>query len=624
MFYQIKMIRKKDKPPTWRRAYVPSNITFTQMALILEELLEYPKSDWFEFEFYQKKVRLIEWHEEDKNIHDVYYDYLNAPDTFVNDWFMQEQRFTFRIRGMGLALPEYRVEVEKILEDVTFSANHEKLNYPLLLKEKSSENDLFWNRDPQINERLKDKYWLREGKAQYLYLEELKKEIEDQHAGYEYSMELIDRNIHSKKSTNSMIKDIADMISAKAAANAIEDLKNRMGYDEATETFSASEETQSIAEEVVAKIAVNMEKDVKAALSDYIPRGLRRAATIEGLLSSYTKQELLEIADELEFKLQENRKDKIVYEIARHLLLPDNMRYYLLDASEEELDIFEEAMEKRLYLPDEEERLSLEVFVGLNYLVVYNDDYIEVPDEVKLVYSIIKKNGYREYHKQTQWLQACLTTFDMIHVVAPVEVLYKMYKCNAIKDISYTDFCEMIKQFPEKSNPCEVVGDKLISKQAVKNNLYRRLEQNQRNVEYYIPTKQEILSYSANGFPAQEKTYRIFWMFLRNELDLEEKDCEYFCIAAFRIFSSGGMLSDFMKIMNEKSIEFKSQRQVESFAQIMMEVNNYTRMYELKGHKPLEIRHMTAPKRENATKVYPNDPCPCGSGKKYKKCCGKK
>ena len=28
-------------------------------------------------------------------------------------------------------------------------------------------------------------------------------------------------------------------------------------------------------------------------------------------------------------------------------------------------------------------------------------------------------------------------------------------------------------------------------------------------------------------------------------------------------------------------------------------------------------------KRENA-KVYPNDPCPCGSGKKYKVCCGRK
>ena len=25
----------------------------------------------------------------------------------------------------------------------------------------------------------------------------------------------------------------------------------------------------------------------------------------------------------------------------------------------------------------------------------------------------------------------------------------------------------------------------------------------------------------------------------------------------------------------------------------------------------------------NAPKIYPNVPCPCGSGKKYKKCCGK-
>lgn len=28
--------------------------------------------------------------------------------------------------------------------------------------------------------------------------------------------------------------------------------------------------------------------------------------------------------------------------------------------------------------------------------------------------------------------------------------------------------------------------------------------------------------------------------------------------------------------------------------------------------------------KEIEKKVYPNDPCPCGSGKKYKKCCGRK
>ena len=30
------------------------------------------------------------------------------------------------------------------------------------------------------------------------------------------------------------------------------------------------------------------------------------------------------------------------------------------------------------------------------------------------------------------------------------------------------------------------------------------------------------------------------------------------------------------------------------------------------------------PKRRENAKVYPNDPCPCGSGKKYKQCCGRK
>ena len=29
------------------------------------------------------------------------------------------------------------------------------------------------------------------------------------------------------------------------------------------------------------------------------------------------------------------------------------------------------------------------------------------------------------------------------------------------------------------------------------------------------------------------------------------------------------------------------------------------------------------PKRRESAKVYPNDPCPCGSGKKYKQCCGR-
>ena len=46
------------------------------------------------------------------------------------------------------------------------------------------------------------------------------------------------------------------------------------------------------------------------------------------------------------------------------------------------------------------------------------------------------------------------------------------------------------------------------------------------------------------------------------------------------------------------------------------------RLFKDRGFHP--IRRAGAPVQQLRTgsKVKPNDPCPCGSGKKYKKCCG--
>ena len=59
-------------------------------------------------------------------------------------------------------------------------------------------------------------------------------------------------------------------------------------------------------------------------------------------------------------------------------------------------------------------------------------------------------------------------------------------------------------------------------------------------------------------------------------------------------------------------------------------------MFRVKGEKPEEREQVAkvtgtnkddsgvkAPVRRNAPKIQPNDPCPCGSGKKYKQCCGR-
>lgn len=44
---------------------------------------------------------------------------------------------------------------------------------------------------------------------------------------------------------------------------------------------------------------------------------------------------------------------------------------------------------------------------------------------------------------------------------------------------------------------------------------------------------------------------------------------------------------------------------------------------DLESIKEVQSYYVHKPLVRTETKIYPNDMCPCGSGKKYKKCCGR-
>lgn len=93
----------------------------------------------------------------------------------------------------------------------------------------------------------------------------------------------------------------------------------------------------------------------------------------------------------------------------------------------------------------------------------------------------------------------------------------------------------------------------------------------------------------------------------------------------------------------ETQLEFPSFEMVQQLTGEIMNLSNNTRMWILKGHTPEELfqeerKHLqplpSAPfaaekddvkviDMKTRTKVGRNDLCPCGSGKKHKKCCGK-
>ena len=68
----------------------------------------------------------------------------------------------------------------------------------------------------------------------------------------------------------------------------------------------------------------------------------------------------------------------------------------------------------------------------------------------------------------------------------------------------------------------------------------------------------------------------------------------------------------------EKAEDLKwIESQLEAFSDALEKADIYNDLYD-------DFRMPVQKPIVKEKKVYPNDPCPCGSGKKYKKCCGKK
>lgn len=82
-------------------------------------------------------------------------------------------------------------------------------------------------------------------------------------------------------------------------------------------------------------------------------------------------------------------------------------------------------------------------------------------------------------------------------------------------------------------------------------------------------------------------------------------------------------VDDFMNLIK---IDFEDIDEANEYLQLIMNLHNNIPHYALYGYSPNELMKIKIEKRKleenkKKEKIGRNDPCPCGSGKKYKKCC---
>lgn len=163
-------------------------------------------------------------------------------------------------------------------------------------------------------------------------------------------------------------------------------------------------------------------------------------------------------------------------------------------------------------------------------------------------------------------------------------------------------------------------------------------EHSQRSsVEFYPFTYEQLYRAGEAGFVEKNHAFKNFSKFLVENYEITVKEADSFveeCVFAIRL---GEEVKDILDYLGQH-FEIDSLEVLQEFTKLITQLNNNTRQWVLKGYTSSELFEseqkylqplpsqklkLVVDNTKAANKVGRNDPCPCGSGKKYKKCCGK-
>lgn len=149
-----------------------------------------------------------------------------------------------------------------------------------------------------------------------------------------------------------------------------------------------------------------------------------------------------------------------------------------------------------------------------------------------------------------------------------------------------------------------------------------KLEADRQNKEYYIPSKELVLNYGDEFYIEETKAHKELHNYIKTickDSEIAEGLFEDICIG----LNDNDLDAQYIVFEFERrGIKFSKIEQVNKLIGLSIKVNNNTRKWSNKGWMPSELHIDEAVLPITNNKVGRNDPCICGSGKKYKKCCG--
>jgi preprotein translocase subunit SecA len=229
-----------------------------------------------------------------------------------------------------------------------------------------------------------------------------------------------------------------------------------------------------------------------------------------------------------------------------------------------------------------------------------------------------------------------------LYGIVPAEILKDIYNSQNDEQISIEEVNDILDNFPENLAEAFVYSYRghFVHDAVVEFDEFDSLMSKKAGKPYYIPEKEELLKYTDDFYYEVTEEFDDLLDYVSDNLIKDRDRAQELVEEIQGSCQIGSSMKYVMDNFDHFKVDFKSIEQLNEVMKLVMELSNNTRIWENNGHTPMEIFEKfekpnirplpEVPFDFSATnvidmktrkKIGRNDPCPCGSGKKYKKCC---
>ena len=407
---------------------------------------------------------------------------------------------------------------------------------------------------------------------------------------------------------------------------------------------------------------------------------MQKLVSFREKMDMYDKESLKAFAADLWLtKCSQLRKADLIERIAEEFLNPEKLFYRLAILDNNAMKILQAGSKGYVEVPEDPDDFEIVCVLNETDLIILSEDrrYLTLSDVWEIYEKDIAGEKFEAYRARASWVWKCLRWVENMYAFAPEDVFLKVINGKKKTHMTSEELREIFENFPpDRVNTIRLDDSYIENIYLYNKNAAENLRYAQSDKDFYIPRADEVEEYFRTGALLSKKSYQNMRSFLIKDMKMDSEEADDLLMD---LWDKITMEDDPHGVMQWfwDQFEFENEAQFNKVVSIYMPLTNSTNLLVNRGFAPADMPRpvlkpgqmptivpgssnaakmlseampelqkmgfgvdlesnattvpvltmsngMNGPVQTGQKKIYPNDPCPCGSGKKYKKCCGRK